>query len=202
MWRALVVAAVLAAPIAARAAVEDSAKAGFASLAGRMLVATDAIRQPPFAGSVIFLLAHTPQGAVGLVVNRPLGDHPVADVLAAMGMKGDDLAGSLAIHFGGPVGTREGFVLHSTDYVTDSTQFISDGLAMTSRAVILRDILAGHGPKRSLFALGYAGWGPGQLEREMLRNAWISVPADEAIIFDRDDETKWNRAMMLRGGAP
>lgn len=200
-WRRILfvlIAAALAA-VPARAAVDDSLQPTFASLAGRMLVATKSIATLPFAGTVILMVSHTPRGAVGLVVNRPIGDHPIDNVLAVMGMDGGDLTGTLPVHFGGPVGTSEGFVLHSSDYSMESTQFISEGLAMTSRARILRDILAGSGPRRSMFAFGYAGWGPGQLEREIALHAWVSVPADEAIIFDDDNETKWNRAMLLHG---
>lgn len=183
----------------AGAAVDDSRQPAFASLAGRMLVATKRIVALPFAGTVIMVVSHTPRGAVGLVVNRPIGDHPIENVLAVMGMDGLDLAGTLPVHFGGPVATNEGFVLHTSDYSTASTQFISEGLAMTSRASILGDILKGRGPKQSMFAFGYAGWGPGQLEHEIEQQAWITVPADEAIIFDDDHDTKWGRAMQLHG---
>lgn len=194
---ALVAAAVAAVP--ARAAVDDSLQPPFASLAGRMLVATKNIATLPFAGTVIMLVSHTARGAVGLVVNRPIGVHPIENVLAVMGMDGSDLAGTVPVRFGGPVGTSEGFVLHSSDYSMESTQFVSEGLALTSRARILGDILAGRGPKLWMFAFGYAGWGPGQLEREIALQAWVSVPADEAIVFDDDNDTKWNRAMLLHG---
>ncbi|MGE3933496.1 MAG: YqgE/AlgH family protein [Rhodospirillaceae bacterium] len=185
--------------LSAGAAVDDSRQPPFASLAGRMLVATKRIAALPFAGTVIMIVSHTPRGAVGLVVNRPIGTHPIENVLAVMGMDGGDLVGTLPVHFGGPVGTSEGFVLHTSDYATTSTQFISEGLAMTSRASILGDILKGRGPKQSMFAFGYAGWGPGQLEHEIAQQAWITVPADEGIIFDEEHDTKWNRAMQLHG---
>ena len=135
---------------------------------------------------------------MGLVVNRPIGDTSLAELLEGLGIEGNGVKGGIRLHYGGPVEPRRGFVLHTTDYASDSTRVVSDGIAMTIGTEIFRAIGAGTGPRLSLVALGYAGWAPGQLEGEIAAGAWVVVPADEALVFDEHYEKKWGRAMARR----
>lgn len=168
------------------------------SLAGQFLVATDQLRDPRFIRTVIYMVRHDARGAMGLVVNRPMGDAPLAEMLKRLGMDSKGVSGDVRVHYGGPVEPTKGFVLHTSDYAIESTQVIDDGIALTLQPEILRAIGTGSGPRRTLFALGYAGWAPGQLEGEMAAGAWVTVPADEALVFDENYERKWHRAMARR----
>ncbi len=164
-------------------------------LQGRLLVATPEMDDPRFAETVIYMVRHNAEGALGLVLNRLVGVGPLADLLAGLGIEGDSASGEVRIHYGGPVQMNLGFVLHSTDYVADGTLIVSDDVAFTTSADILHAIGAGEGPRRSLVALGYAGWSAGQLESEIKVKAWVAVPADERLIFDDDLDGKWERAL-------
>jgi putative transcriptional regulator len=135
---------------------------------------------------------------MGLIVNRPLGDASVSDLLQRLGLNGKGVAGEILVHYGGPVDAGRGFILHTADYKIESTHVIKGGIAITVQPEILQAIGAGTGPRRSLFALGYAGWSAGQLEGEIKAGAWITVPADEALVFDENYESKWKRAMARR----
>ncbi len=168
-------------------------------LSGQLLVASPEMRDPRFAGTVIFMVRHDSHGAMGLVINRLLGSGSVAELLRVFGLEDDDAKGTIRMHYGGPVEPQYGFVLHSTDYARDGTILVNKDVAMTSEVEVLRAISRGKGPRRSLFAFGYAGWGPGQLEGELARKAWITVPADKGILFDDDLDSKWQRAMARRG---
>lgn len=161
---------------------------------GQFLVATEKLRDPRFDHTVIYLVRHDASGAMGLVINRPSGPVPVARVLQAFGMDTSGVTGDLHVHYGGPVQPGRGFVLHTDEYREPSTQVIRDGIAMTAEQKILSAIARGKGPRQSLFAFGYAGWAPGQLEAEMREDAWITVPADATLLFDSDHARKWERA--------
>lgn len=167
-------------------------------VAGQLLVATTDLKDPRFIRTVIYMVHHDPGGAMGLIVNRPIGDTSVAELLEGLGVEGNGVKGGIRLHYGGPVEPRRGFVLHTADYVSESTRVVADGIAVTVGTEILRAIGTGTGPRLSLVALGYAGWAPGQLEGEIAAGAWIVVPADEALLFDHDHEKKWNRAMARR----
>ena len=167
-------------------------------LAGQLLVATDDLRDPRFHRTVIYLVRHDATGALGLVVNRPLGDVPLARVLEQFGAQEREAAGTLRVHYGGPVEPGRAFMLHTADYAGRETQVIKDGVAVTAHPDVLDALARGQGPRRALFALGYAGWAPGQLEGEIRRGAWIVVPADEALVFDDAAARKWDRAMARR----
>ncbi len=167
-------------------------------LAGQLLVATTDLKDPRFVRTVIYMVHHDAGGAMGLVVNRPIGDTSLAELLQGLGIDGNGVKGGIRLHYGGPVEPRRGFVLHTTDYTSDSTRVVSDGIAMTIGTEIFRAIGAGTGPRLSLVALGYAGWAPGQLEGEISGGAWVVVPADEALVFDQDYGKKWDRAMARR----
>ena len=168
------------------------------SLIGRLLVATDDVRDPRFRRTVIYMVHHDTTGAMGLVVNRPLGDGPLADLLERLGRDSEGVAGTIRVHYGGPVEPGRGFVLHTADWTGSESRAIRGGVALSTDPAILSAIADGTGPRRFLFALGYAGWSPGQLEAEIERGAWITIPADEALVFDADAGSKWERAMARR----
>jgi len=169
-----------------------------AGLAGQFLVATDELTDPRFVRTVVYVIHHDAGGAMGLIVNRPMGEASLADLLGGLGLDGKGVNGEILIHYGGPVEPAQGFVLHTTDYKIEGTQIVKDGIAVTSQPEVLRAIGTGTGPRKSLFALGYAGWSPGQLEGEIKAGAWVVVPADEALVFDEQYEKKWERAMARR----
>ncbi|MFO0995725.1 MAG: YqgE/AlgH family protein [Alphaproteobacteria bacterium] len=154
---------------------------------------------PRFAETVIFMVRHDATGAFGLVVNRRLGTQPVATVMKSLGLEAGEAKGEMAIHYGGPVEPGLGFVLHSTDYARAGTLKVTEAIALSAEPDVLKDIAEGRGPRRSLFALGYAGWGPGQLEDEMQLRTWFTVPADDELVFDDAIDTKWSRASSRRG---
>jgi putative transcriptional regulator len=163
-------------------------------LGGQLLVATAQLQDPRFVRTVVYLIRHDASGAMGLIVNRRVGEMPLASLMQTLGLDASGATGMIRIHYGGPVETERGFVLHTPEYLGQGTLAIPGGLGMTFEPGILRDIVDGQGPRRHLFALGYAGWAPGQLENEIGRGDWITVPSDEALVFDEDYETKWERA--------
>ncbi len=171
------------------------------SLAGQFLVATDTLRDPRFARTVIYMVRHDATGAMGLVVNRPVRDMPLAPLLRKFGLDEGGITGSVRAHYGGPVEIGQGFILHTAEYATQGTERVAGDIAMTPAPGVLTalsDIARGAGPRKSLFAVGYAGWAPGQLEGEIEQGTWITVPADEALLFDEDSARKWDRAMARR----
>ena len=165
------------------------------TLAGHLLVAMPQMQDPRFARSVVYLCAHNEDGAMGLVVNRLLDDVTWPALMKQLGIEIKAESDDRRIHFGGPVEAGRGFVLHSADYVEDGTLVVGGNVALTATLEILRAIGRGSGPKRSLLALGYAGWGPGQLDSEIQANGWLSVAADEEIVFDAQYGEKWQRAL-------
>jgi putative transcriptional regulator len=170
------------------------------SVAGRLLVATPELEDPNFYHTIVYMVKHDGGGAMGLVLNRVLGKGPVAELLEGLGDDGKvDPAAEIEVHFGGPVESGRGFVLHSPDYDGEDTVVLSDLVALTSSLDVLRAIAAGKGPKRSLLALGYAGWAPGQLEAEIAAGAWEVVEPDEGLLFDDKVDSKWQRALDRRG---
>jgi putative transcriptional regulator len=170
------------------------------SVAGRLLVATPELEDPNFDHAVVYMVEHDGGGAMGLVLNRVLGKGPVAELLEGLGIEGEiDPAAEIEVHYGGPVESGRGFVLHSPDYTGEDTVVLSDLVALTTSLDVLSAIAAGNGPKRSLFALGYAGWAPGQLEAELVVGAWVVVEPDEALLFDDETDSKWQRALDRQG---
>lgn len=174
------------------------------TLAGRLLIAMPAMSDPRFTRAVIYMFVHEPEkGAMGLIVNRPADDLSFNELLSQMDLEPDPEADEPMVRFGGPVEMERGFVLHSPDYHNEeATLEVDDLVSMTATVDVLRAMAGGDGPDRTLFALGYAGWAPGQLEREILANGWLHCEADEALVFDDDDETKWTRAMSKIGVDP
>ncbi len=168
-------------------------------LTGQLLMAMPNMRDPRFARSVIYVCAHNADGAMGLVVNRLVGSVTFPDLLEQLGIEAGTACEEIRVHFGGPVESGRGFVLHSGDYRHDSTLQVDEKMALTATVDILTDIAQGRGPRCSLLALGYAGWGPGQLDSEIQANGWLSVAADETLVFDDDLDGKWERAIGKLG---
>jgi putative transcriptional regulator len=171
-------------------------------LVGQLLVAMPGMPDARFAKTVICMCAHNAEGAMGLVVNRSLDALSFPDLLDQLDIDTSAMTEDVDVHFGGPVETGRGFVLHSPDYLQEGTMVVADGIALTATVEILKAIAAGKGPRRHLLALGYAGWGPGQLDSEIKANGWLSVGADDGLVFDADLNTKWDRAMGKLGIDP
>ena len=171
----------------------------FNSLAGQLLVATPNMRDPRFSKTVIVMVNHDHTGAVGLIINKLLGSSTVADLLAGFGEDNHGMVDTVAINYGGPVQPFLGFSLHSSDFTNEYTTVVNDYLSMSPGVEVLKAIAAGNAPRNVLFMLGYAGWGPGQLEGELQRNDWVVAPADEVLIFVQDPEQgsdgKWEKAL-------
>ncbi len=168
-------------------------------LTGQLLVAMPQMEDPRFARSVVYLCAHTAEGAMGLVVNKLMDNISFPDLLDQLNLSGAEAPDGIRVHFGGPVETGRGFVLHSADFVQDATLVIDDAVGLTATIDILKAIAAGQGPRHSLLALGYAGWGPGQLDDEIQRNGWLCVPADDGLIFGGGLDDRWERAIGKLG---
>ncbi len=174
-----------------------------ASLAGQLLVAMPGMPDARFAKSVIYMCAHNADGSMGLVVNRVLESLTFPELLEQLNIDTSMLAcPDVHVHFGGPVETGRGFVLHTNDYTMDGTLDVDGGISLTATIDILRAIASGSGPARRLLALGYAGWGPGQLDSEIRANGWLTVSADPELVFETDLHTKWERAMAKIGVDP
>jgi putative transcriptional regulator len=169
-----------------------------ASFAGQVLIASPALSDPNFAGTVVLMVQHDRRGAFGIVINRALGERPIKRLLHAFGDKDAAVEGQVLIVAGGPVQPELGFVVHSADYRRPETIDIDGRLAVTSSRDILRDIGENKGPQKILVALGYAGWGPGQLEGEMAQKAWFTAPADPKLVFDDARDKVWDNAMARR----
>jgi len=174
-----------------------------ADLGGKLLIAMPGMGDPRFDRSVIYLCAHSPEGSMGLIVNKPASGVSVDNLLDQLKVKKGDGRGNIVAHFGGPVEHGRGFVLHSTDYMSEgSTMQVDAGFAMTATLDILQDISMGNGPSRQILALGYAGWGAGQLETEIQANGWLTCDASPEIVFDARDAEKWTAALASLGVDP
>ena len=169
------------------------------SLTGQLLVAMPNMADPRFSRSVVYLCAHSADGAMGLVVNRLIDSLSFDSLLEQLGVELETLDSDMPVHFGGPVESSRGFVLHSTDYLQDSTLVIEDDIALTATVDVLKAIARGEGPAQRVLALGYAGWAPGQLDAEIQANGWLLVPADHQLVFGLDNQGKWQQAMAKLG---
>ena len=172
------------------------------SLAGQLLVADPSMSDPYFERTVILIVQHSPSGALGIVINKPIGETSVARLFEALGQKGGDVVGDVRVFSGGPVQPEVGFVVHSADYRRPETVAVNDRLSMTSSLDILRDIGAKKGPAKILVAFGYTGWGPDQLEREIEVHGWAIAEADPALVFDEDRDKVWDHAWEHRTQNP
>ena len=175
-------------------------EAAVRSLAGQLLVATPELDDPNFSHTIVYMVHHDADGALGLVINRVLGAGELGKLLQGFGIdEGSDSEAEIRIHYGGPVRLDHGFVLHSPDYQRDAPLVVDDLAAFSDSPDALRDIALGQGPRHSLFAFGYAGWGANQLETELARGSWFTIAPDEALLYDDAIDTKWRRALARRG---
>jgi putative transcriptional regulator len=171
-------------------------------LTGQLLVAMPSMRDSRFEKTVIYMCVHNAEGAMGLVINRQIDSITFPQLLNLLNIEAVKPAPHVPIHFGGPVESGRGFVLHSADYGHSGTILVDRSIGLTATIDILRDLAQHKGPRHCLLALGYAGWGPGQLDGEIQQNAWLHVPADDGLVFDRDLDSKWNRAIAKIGIDP
>lgn len=173
------------------------------SLRGKLLIAMPAMADPRFAHSVVYICVHSPQGAMGLIVNKPNPKVRMTDLLEQLNIPPQTGMRDIRVHFGGPVEQTRGFVLHSADYnAGDATLRVDDVTALTATLDVLQQIAQGQGPQLSMFALGYAGWGPGQLDAEIAGNGWLSCAPRNDIVFGRANEHKWSAALKSMGVNP
>ncbi len=171
-------------------------------LTGQILVAMPGMLDPRFEKTIIFMCSHGPDGAMGLVINRLYGDLNFPGLLTQFNLSLAPGIEDLPIYYGGPVEPVRGFVLHSSDYKKEGTTPITPTISMTATVEVLSALSQGKGPGQALLVLGYAGWAAGQLENEIQANGWLTVPADDALIFDVPAEDKWARAMATIGVVP
>ena len=171
-------------------------------LAGQLLVAMPGMKDPRFQKTVIYMCAHNSDGAMGLVINRALESLSFPDMLKQLEIDVSGVGERINVHFGGPVESGRGFVLHSQDYLQEATMVVDRDLALTATIDILKAIAFGNGPRQSLLALGYAGWGPGQLDTEIKSNGWLNVAADNELVFGPNLDEKWDQAMSKIGIDP
>jgi putative transcriptional regulator len=168
------------------------------TLAGQLLIASPGMSDPRFDQTVILVVRHSEGGAFGLVINRPMGERSLVSFLEVLGEQENAVTGSVRVFAGGPLQTEIGFVVHSTDYRRHGTLDIDGRVAVTSNREVLRDIGYSKGPKKSLVAFGYAGWGPGQLEDELGRGVWFTTPEEPTLVFDDDRQKLWERILSHR----
>lgn len=168
-------------------------------LAGHLLIAMPQMRDPRFARTVVYLCAHNADGAMGIVVNRLFDGLSFSDLMEQLDIPTRAECDQIRVHFGGPVEGGRGFVLHSDDYLHETSINVAPGVALTATVDVLKAIADGGGPSRALLALGYAGWSAGQLDSEILDNAWLHAPADDSLLFGTDLDGKWQAAIQKVG---
>jgi putative transcriptional regulator len=188
----------LALPAVLLAAAPPDAPRDRLSLKGQLLIASPDMGDPRFQQTVLVMVQHDANGAMGIVINRPLGEKPLSALLEAFGEKSDGVTGSAPIYLGGPVQIELGSVLHSSDYRRSGTLDIDGRLALTASIEVFRDITTGLGPKHSLITFGYAGWAAGQLESELALSAWYTAPLDLHLVFEEPRDKVWERALEHR----
>lgn len=173
-------------------------------LTGKLLIAMPGMEDPRFAGAVIFLCVHSPGEAMGLIVNKPMQEVTFGELMEQLDIPNRGAAPQVPVCFGGPIEMRRGFVLHSPDYAPrgEDALRIDPRFAMTGTLDILEDIAGGRGPARALLALGYAGWGEGQLEAEIARNDWLTADATPDLVFGSRMDRKWDAAVQSLGINP
>ncbi len=173
-------------------------------LSGKLLVAMPGMGDPRFGHSVVYMCAHSPEGAMGLIVNKLAQDLSFSDLLKQLSIPLSDESPDVQVHFGGPVEHGRGFVLHSSDYQSDgpSTMQVDGQFGMTATLDVLEEMAAGRGPHNSILTLGYSGWGPGQLEEEIQQNGWLTCDACPSIVFNEKNDEKWMAALQSIGIDP
>ncbi len=178
----------------------DETNLAVETLSGKLLIAMPGMGDTRFEHSVVYLCAHSEDGAMGLIVNKPSRELNFDMLLEQLEIPRSPDGQDIRIHFGGPVENARGFVLHSNDYgAGESTLEIDQSFGMTATLSILEDLARGEGPENSLLALGYAGWGPGQLEDEIMANGWLTCEASPDLIFSKPNDHKWEAALETLG---
>lgn len=168
------------------------------SLQGNFLISTSKMPDPRFREKLIYMCGHTEEGAIGLVVNNPLPDVRLDEILKSADITVPDFE-LPPVYVGGPVEMGAGFILYTADYQAESQLQVSATICLSSDPKILQDIASSSGPQNYLFLLGYAGWGAGQLENELTDNGWLTLPADDEVIFHTPDSQKWKVAAQRYG---
>lgn len=187
-------------PITGALAGEPAAEPARGSLTGQFLVATPSMADPRFAHTVIFIVSHDDKGAMGLVINRAYGEGSLSKLLTGFGVTDQrDTNRIVRLYYGGPVEPERGFVLHSPDYRGPSTQQVDSKISLSTGKDVLEAIAEGKGPSKVMFIIGYAGWGAGQLEREMARDDWLTAPVDAHLIFSDDPDATWSEVYQAAG---
>ncbi len=172
-------------------------------LNGKILIAMPGMTDPRFDHSIVFMCSHSDEGAMGLIVNKPADDLTFSTLLQQLDIEKTDAQVELTVHIGGPVEPGRGFILHSGDYVSnESTLRVTAEFGMTATMDVIKDISSGAGPKRCIFAMGYAGWGPGQLEGEIAANGWLVCDSSSDLVFSGEDQMKWSAALATLGVNP
>ena len=172
-------------------------------LSGKLLIAMPGMGDPRFEHSVVYMCAHSEEGAMGLIVNKPTPEVRFSDLLDQLDIAPSEGMRDIRVHFGGPVEHGRGFVLHSADYSSEgATLPVNERIGMTATLDVLEELARGRGPSSSMFALGYSGWGPGQLEAELVQNGWLTCDARDDIVFGRANEHKWTAALRVLGIDP
>lgn len=174
-------------------------KDGKASLAGHLLVATPQIQESCFTRSVIYMCAHNEAGAMGVIINHTIDSVDIQEVFEQLDIVSELKTQEFPVHFGGPVESSRGFVVHSTDYSSEESLIESNGVAVSASVSVLQQIGRGTGPQHGMLVLGYAGWSAGQLEAEIESGSWMVVPASAKLVFSTDNDLKWNLALATLG---
>lgn len=173
------------------------------NLAGKLLIAMPDMGDARFDRSLVYIVSHSGEGAMGLIINKPQPKLRFRKLLQQLEIKVDGIIRDTKVHYGGPVETVRGFVLHTDDYHKEAgTVAVADHISLTATIDVLHDIAQGVGPKTSLLALGYAGWSAGQLEGEIAANGWLTCDADQVLVFGADNDHKWTQALAKLGVSP
>ncbi|SEP79655.1 YqgE/AlgH family protein [Thalassovita taeanensis] len=169
-------------------------------LTGKLLIAMPAMGDPRFEKAVVLICAHSDEGAMGLIINKPTGELSLKDMLEQLSIEAGPKTREIGVHIGGPVETGRGFVLHSLDYVSFlNTLRVEGGFGLTATLDVLEELAEGKGPEQAILGLGYAGWGPGQLEAEIAQNGWLTCDASAELVFATADRDKWQAALRSLG---
>jgi len=172
------------------------------NLTGKIIVSMPSLQDERFFKTVIYMCAHSSEGSMGIIINKKIDYDLYPDLLEQLGIDKPLDNKKLFIRYGGPIESGRGFVLHSDDILRQETLNIDKGVALTSTSEFFDDLAKGKGPKNSILALGYAGWGPGQLENEIIQNSWISLSVDTSFLFDEEVSHKWSQAYKIMGVDP
>ena len=172
------------------------------NLAGQILISLPNIEDERFYKSVIYICAHSQEGSMGIIINKSLELNLYPSLLEQLGIDSSYTNKKIFFHYGGPVETGRGFILHSDDFIKKESMPIDNGIVLTSTIDFITDLKKGLGPKISILALGYTGWGPGQLENEISNNGWLSSPIDRNFIFEENSKRKWEKAYEILGIKP